>query len=116
MWFAFLGGAVAWALHLAASWGITETTCLSGHVRIGDMPLTHAVAIATAVPLAVTVLAFVAALWMWRKTGPDQLDDSKPSAGRAHLVAAVGIWTNALFIAIIVFDGIALQVFPSCLS
>ncbi len=116
MWFAFLGGAIAWALHLGSAWGITETTCLSGHSRIGSIPLPVVITLATTLPLLVALLSLAAAWVMWRRTGPDRVDDSTPSGGRAHLLAGVGLAANVLFIAIIVFDGVALMVFPSCRS
>lgn len=114
MWFAFLGGAVAWALHLGVVWSITEVTCSSGHYRIAGYDLPTVVAVATVAPLAVTVLAVVASTVMWRRTRPQKVDTDSPQGGRAHLLAGVGLAANLLFAAIIVFDGVALMVFPSC--
>lgn len=113
MWFAFIGGAVSWAVHLGASWGITETTCLSGHSTIDGWPLKSVVTLSTVIPGAVCFAALAAAWWMRRKTG--SLDRSTERAGRAYLVAGVALWSNILFFAIIVFDAIALLVFPPCL-
>lgn len=114
MWFAAIGGAVAWAVHLGSSWGMTETVCLGGHSTVGELPLKIAVALSTLIPLAVCLTSLGAAWWMRRHTGPSHLDISTERAGRAHLVAGIGLWANFLFAAIIVFDGVALLVFSPC--
>ncbi|OBB35707.1 hypothetical protein [Mycobacterium sp. 852002-51961_SCH5331710] len=113
MWFAAIGGAAAWAVHLASSWGLTETSCLSGHSTILGHTLKSVVTLTTVIPGLVCLAALLAAWWMRRETR--RLDNSTDRAGRAYLVAGVALWSNMLFLAIIVFDGIALLVFPSCL-
>lgn len=114
MWFAAIGGAVAWALHLFVAWGVTETACLSGRSAIGTVPVKVVVALATAIPLIVCLGSLTAAWWMRRQTRPGLVDVDSERGGRAYLVAGVGVWANLLFIAIIVFDGVALLVFPTC--
>lgn len=113
MWFAAIGGAAAWALHLAASWGVTETACLGGHSSVLGYPLKLTVTLTTLIPGLACLAALLAAWWMRRQTS--RLDTKTERAGRAYLVAGVALWSNVLFLAIIVFDGIALLVFPSCL-
>lgn len=106
-WFAALGGAIAWILQLGIAWAVTETTCLSGHDRINGIPLTWFIAVAIAVPGVFAAVAAVIAWRGWRTSDP---------GGRVHLVTGVGLFANLLFLAIIVFDGAALLVFPSCLT
>ncbi|MFC4859378.1 hypothetical protein [Actinophytocola glycyrrhizae] len=119
LWFAVLGGAVAWAVHLFFAWGVVEVTCLAGHQQIGGVPLEVVTAIAVIVPGLVTVAALLVSVLAYRRvrdTGDggdgDELDRTRFS--RTKLLAVVGLWANLLFVAIIAFDGIALVVFSSC--
>jgi hypothetical protein len=114
LWFGAIGGAVAWAIHLAAAWGITETTCLAGHASIEDIPLRQVVTLAVVIPGAVAIAALAISFRVWRQTAPDRTPDGR-RVGRARLLARVGFAANLLFVAIIVFDGVALMVFPPCL-
>lgn len=118
LWFATLGGAVAWSLHLVAAWGADELVCASGHSDVAGTPLTVVLTLAIAVPAAVT-LAALAVAWLARrrisqahqKTPPD---GRERRLARADLMAVVGLWANSLFLAIIALGGAALLVFPPC--
>lgn len=114
LWFGTIGGAVAWAIHLGAAWGITETTCLGGHASIEDVPLRKIVTFAVVIPGLIALAALAVSFRTWRQTSSDRTHDDRP-VGRARLLAGVGFAANLLFVAIIVFDGIALMVFPPCL-
>lgn len=111
-WFATIGGAVAWALHLFVVWGVTETTCLAGRTEIAGIALSRFVLAGTAVPLLVCLASAAAAWWIWRRTDPRR-SNGRDSA-RVHLMAGVGLAANILFAAIVIFDGIALVVMPVC--
>ncbi|MCW3844769.1 hypothetical protein ONA70_32290 [Micromonospora yasonensis] len=115
LWYAVLGGAVAWAVHLFAAWGVDELTCASGRERIGALPLQAVVAIAVVLPALATVGALLAAALVWRRTAhpPEGLDEHP--VRRSRLLAVVAIWSNLLFLAIIVLGGAALLVLPPCL-
>ena len=115
LWFGAIGGAIAWAIHLAAAWGITETTCLAGHASIESMPLRAVVALAVVGPGAIALAALAVSFRTFRQTSPDRTHDGR-RLGRARLLAGVGFAANLLFVAIIVFDGVALMVFPPCLT
>jgi hypothetical protein len=114
MWFAAIGGAVAWAVHLFVAWGVTETACLAGHSAIAGFPVKAVVAAATVIPLLVCLSSLGAAWWMRHQTSPHRLDGDTERGGRARLLSGVGLWANLLFTAVIVFDGVALLVFPTC--
>jgi hypothetical protein len=117
LWFATLGGFLAWTVHLFAAWSMVEVTCLSGHEDISGVPLSVATMIAVLVPAAVTLAALAVAVTAWRRVRrePDSADDVGPNRlSRTRLLATVGLWSNLLFFAIIAFDGIAVVVFPSC--
>ncbi|GGM58435.1 hypothetical protein GCM10011608_49280 [Micromonospora sonchi] len=112
-WYAVLGGAVAWAVHLLAGWGVDELTCASGSDHIGGVPLRAAVGAAVALPALATVGALLAAVLLWRRTHlPSEGEDR--SVGRGRLLAVVGVWSNLLFLTIIVLGGVALLVLPPC--
>jgi hypothetical protein len=115
LWYAVLGGAVAWAVHLLAGWGVDELTCASGRERIGALPLRAVIAVAVVLPALATVGALLAAALVWRRTArpPDGLEERR--VGRSRLLAVVAIWSNLLFLIIIVLGGVALLVFPPCL-
>jgi hypothetical protein len=115
-WFATLGGAIAWILHLGFAWGVTETTCLSGHSRINGIPFTNFIAFAVVIPAVVALAASVTAWRAKRNTNPHGEARENRRLGRAHLVVGIGLYANVLFLAIIVFDGVALLVFPSCVT
>ncbi|MEU0151328.1 hypothetical protein [Micromonospora fulviviridis] len=115
LWYAVLGGAVAWAVHLLAGWGVNELACAGGRERIGAVPLRTVIAVAVVLPALATVGALLAAALVWRRTAhpPDGMDE-RP-VGRSRMLAVVAIWSNLLFLTIIVLGGVALLVFPPCL-
>ncbi|MFD0787379.1 hypothetical protein ACFQZ8_26045, partial [Micromonospora azadirachtae] len=55
LWYAVLGGALAWAIHLMLAWGIDELTCAGGSDHVGVVPLRVVVALAVVVPALATV-------------------------------------------------------------
>lgn len=119
MWFAVLGGAVAWAAHEIAAWSTNELVCASGHEDVSGTPLRLVLGLMVVIPLAVAVASLATAgLALLRvnrarsATGAD--DPARRSLSRTSLMAAVGLGGNALFVAIIVFDGIGVLVFPPC--
>jgi hypothetical protein len=116
LWYAVLGGAVAWAVHLLAGWGVDELTCASGSERIGAVPLRTVLGAAVVLPALATVGALLASTLLWRRTAhsPPPPDGAERSVGRSRLLAVVGIWSNLLFLTIIVLGGVALLVLPPC--
>lgn len=115
LWFATLGGAVAWSVHLLLAWGIDELACASGHRDIAGVPLAKVLAAVVIVPAAVAVAAIGVAWVAWRRLSRTTAEeDGNRSLGRARMMAVIGLSANLLFFAIIVFGGAALMVFPPC--
>ncbi|MFC0506458.1 hypothetical protein [Micromonospora costi] len=115
LWYAVLGGAIAWAVHLFVAWGVDELTCAGGSDRIGAVPLRLVVALAVVLPALATAGALLAAAFAWRRTARTRPDGIAEGAlGRTRLLALVGLWSNVLFLTIIVLGGVALLVFPPC--
>jgi hypothetical protein len=113
-WFATLGGAILWAVHSIAVWGLNELTCAAGREQLAGFPLAGAIGLATAIPGLGTAAALAASWLVWRRTRPDLPAGGERPISRAHLLAFVGLWLNLLALAIIVLDGVAALVFPPC--
>ncbi|MFI6231230.1 hypothetical protein ACIBCR_28435 [Micromonospora echinospora] len=114
-WYAVLGGAVAWAVHLLAGWGVEELTCANGNDRVGTVPLRTVIGAAVVLPALATVGALLASALVWRRTtrAPAPAGGDR-SLERSRMLAVVGIWSNLLFLAIIALGGLALLVLPPC--
>ncbi|MFC0531703.1 hypothetical protein [Phytohabitans kaempferiae] len=118
MWYAVLGGAVAWSTHLILAWGVTELACAGGHNDVAGVPLRTFVAGAVVLPGLATAAALAVAWPAWRRAvaatraATDESDRTR--AQRAAMMALIGLGADALFLAIIIAGGAALLVFPSC--
>jgi hypothetical protein len=114
LWFAALGGAVAWAVHLTGAWATEELACGSGHRSVSGTSLVLVLALMSAVPGAVALAALGVSWRAWRQTSRCRAEDGGRRIDRAHLLAVVGMSANLLFVAIIAFDAVALAVVPPC--
>ena len=118
-WFAVLGGAVSWSLFTVVAWLLNEIVCSPGAGSTASallgVPFTAAAAVLTAAFAAVAVLAGLAA---WRLLGQARAAGGRlgePRGGRLHFMAAVGLGSNLLHLAIILYFGAAVAVFGPCL-
>jgi hypothetical protein len=115
LWFAVLGGAVAWAVHLILAWGIDESACARGESHALGLPLRGVLTLSVVLPGLVALAALGAAVLAWRR-----LRGAAPEAGRrvqrANFMAVFAVWADLVFLAIIVFGGIAVAVLPACRS
>jgi hypothetical protein len=115
LWYGVLGGAVAWAVHVLAAWGLDELACAAGSERVSAVPLVQAVGLAVVIPALVTVGSLLVAALVWRRTARAQRAGAQDRAfGRSRMLAVVGVWANLLFLTIIVLGGIAVLVLPPC--
>jgi hypothetical protein len=119
MWFAVLGGFLAWAIHEVAAWGTDELVCASGHESVSGTPLHLVLGLMVVIPLAVAVASLVTAWLAWHRISRAQRDgvgdsEERRRLSRASLMAVVGLGADVLFVAIIVFGGIGLLVLPPC--
>lgn len=121
MWFAALGGALAWTVHLLAAWSIAELTCAAGNRQVSGVPLETVLALTVVIPAAVALVAWLVSCRAWRRVSARAgensaraAEDDAPRWERAQLVAMVGLWSNPLFLAIIVAGGASILVFAPC--
>lgn len=113
VWFAVLGGPLAWAVHLLVAWLLVELACAQGRDHLAGMPLRLVVAMATVVPGAVALLAWLAAGAALRAApDPDVADDRR--LARMVFMARVGAWLDLLSLMMIVFGAAAVATFAPC--
>src|SRR4051812_44720918 len=109
VWFAVLGGAVAWAVHEVAGWLLTELPCVRGHQEVLGLGLRSVTAVTTVVPGLVALTALVLALLGGRSLR-DAGDDRRTT--RARFMLRLGAWLAALAVMMIVLGGIAVAALP----
>ena len=128
LWFAVLGGAAAWTLHLLFSWGLEEIACSPASTSADVLGVSQAVWIGaiTLVLASVTVAAGLLAYRFWRQAGaadPNERiepagSDPEPEeavrGGRVGFMALFGLAADALFLLIIVYGGVSLLLLRPC--
>jgi hypothetical protein len=119
-WFAFLGGAAAWVLHLVVVYAIVEISC--GSTRLATtvlgIPARDVFGFAATLVAALTALAaaFVAFGTFPRGVQADPVDDTgaPEPLGRQRFMAYVGIVMNGLFLIAILGGGLPFLYFRTC--
>ena len=128
LWFAVLGGAVAWSAHLLLGWGLEEIACspVSAGPDVLGVSLSLWIGVLTGVLAAVTVAAGLLAYRFWRQAGAADPDtriepagaEPEPQelirGGRAGFMALFGLAANALFLLIILYGGVSLLLLRPC--
>ena len=125
MWFAVLGGVVAWSLQILVTWSVMEVTCITPIStdlvdQHGGSPSAAAwtVAIAgMAVPWVVAVLAFLTGLWVHRRLRSYQDEEPSPdvlAGSRTSFLIVLGHFLNLLSVAIITASAVALWGLEPC--
>lgn len=107
VWYAFLGGALGWTLHLMGAYALSEGFCRSGlHASsfLGIGLMLWGLGLITLLALALAI----SALWLSRRHQLTSLASLRAESGDIHLfMARSSLLSNALFILIIV-----MQAFP----
>jgi hypothetical protein len=114
LWFAVLGGVLAWAVHLFAAWSVDELACASGHQDLAGFPISAAVGVSVAVPAVVAVAALAASWLALRRTGRVRSAQADRAVGRSYLLAVIGVFLNLFSVTSIVLGGVAVLVLPVC--
>lgn len=111
LWTGVWGGAVAWFVHLAASYAIAEFGCVAGWDRfrlLGLGAVTWGILAATALTLAATAWAGWLAWRCYRAT--DGAEEQEASRG----LAGIGLILNALFAFSILFETVPIFFLADC--
>jgi hypothetical protein len=111
LWFGFLGPPVIWAVRFMVAYALVPGACSAGGLL--------ALNVVTLVALAGTVLAGVVAARSWGRAGPEpgvEGDPDHTAWRRARFMAMAGIFTSALFTAVIVAEGLANVLVDPCLG
>lgn len=111
LWFAFLGPPIIWAMRFTVAYALVPTVCSAAGLL--------ALNVITLVALGGTVLAGVVAAHSWRRTrGEHGAQGYRSETGwrRARFMALAGIFTSALFTAVIVAEGLANVLVDPCLG
>jgi hypothetical protein len=121
VWFAVLGGSIAWAVQFIVNLMLGFAQCNAPPGR-WSLPL-HDLEIAiSAAAIAVGVLAEVVAGWLYLRTARlDHVAEEEregegtgPPIGRINFLAMVGLTVNFLSLAIVVMTGIGAPLLPTC--
>ncbi len=119
VWFAVLGGTVAWLVHLFVAWLVMELTCLGppqdGRLNQGGTPepwATWVVWASTIGPWLVALAALLVGVVLrsrLRRTDADVL-----AGGRTSFLLLVGLILDAMTLAAITGGAVALLVLEPC--
>lgn len=121
VWFAVLGGGLAWAVQFVVNLSFTWAQCNAPAGR-WHLPV-HGWQIAlSAIAVAVTLAATATSAWLYLRTfNLDHIaeaerrgEGSAPPTGRINFLATVGLTVNFLALAIIVMTGIGAPLLPVC--
>jgi hypothetical protein len=109
VWYGVLGAPSAWVLQHLAGFGLAETACSVG--GLPGLSLDAWTTVITAICLAVAAGGGIASVAAFRATR-DKGD--APPAGRVHFLAILGMAITPLFMAIMVFSGVGVDVLAEC--
>jgi hypothetical protein len=107
LWFALLGGGVAWAVHLGGAWAISEFGCVAGIQRsllLGVSVVAWAIVAVSVMAFAVAVAATVVG---WRRENRLELRDPADRVdGSAMYMCRAGWITSGIFAFIILVQSV----------
>ncbi|HET8561714.1 MAG TPA: hypothetical protein VFL69_14420 [Marmoricola sp.] len=118
LWFAVIGGVVAWFVQLTVSWLVMELSCLGPtkggmYQQAGDSQTARvAVYAATAVPWLVTLGALLTCLVLLARLR--RLDADLLAGDRTRLMLVIGLFLDAMTLAIITAGGVGLAFVEAC--
>jgi Na+/phosphate symporter len=116
LWFSFLGGGVAWLLHLTSAWAISEFGCFGGLYRWTWLDLTAIawlIILATIITSSIAVAATCVGYRTVRRVATDSV--AVDPSGTASFLAYSGLITSGFFVFVILVESVPLLFFrKSC--
>jgi nicotinamide riboside transporter PnuC len=107
LWFALLGGPIAWTAHLLLSYPLVPVVCATG----GEL-LLHAITLVTAV---VSLAAAIVGWWSWRKARAAQPGATQDRlVRRTNFMGRAGALTSGLFFLVIIAEGLPVLLQNPC--
>ena len=110
LWFAVLGGPLAYAVQMGAGYWLAEAQCSPTGGMWGISLGTWGLVVG-AVAAAVALAAGLTALWLFRGAGDYK---GTPPPGRIAFLAIVGMTVSALFGALILMSAAGILTFQVC--
>jgi hypothetical protein len=96
IWFAFLGGPLAWTAHFLATYGLVYVACATGFPFLLYLP--------TLVAVPVVIASAIAARRLWQRPLLDA-GTSWRTETRTRFFGLAGMVMNAIFLLAILFQG-----------
>lgn len=119
-WFAFLGGAGAWVLHLVIAYAISEIACRSDRLAgtaLG-MPLSDVFGLTVTLLAGLTAIGAGAVAYAYVAADPriDPIDETGAleSVGRRRFMGYVGLLMNGVFLLAILAGGLPFLYLRAC--
>jgi hypothetical protein len=121
VWFAVLGGALAWVVQFVANLALTWAQCNAPAGR-WHVPVRTLSIVFSAVAVVVGVISIAVALWLYLytyqfkhiPTAERRGEGSPPPTGRINFLSVVGLTVNFLSLAIMIMTGIGAPLLSIC--
>jgi hypothetical protein len=121
VWFAVLGGALAWVVQFVANLALTWAQCNAPAGR-WHVPVRSISIALSAAAVAVGVASMAVSLWLYLYTyqfkhvvqAERRGEGSPPPTGRVNFLAVVGLTVNFLALAIVIMTGIGAPLLSVC--
>jgi hypothetical protein len=122
VWFAVLGGAIAWVVQFVANLSLTWAQCNAPAGRGFHVPVHVASVVISAVAIAIGATAMGVSLWLYLYTyqfkhvviAERRGEGSGPPTGRINFLSVVGLTVNFLALAIMIMTGIGAPLLSVC--
>lgn len=111
LWFGFLGGALAWLLHLVGAWLISEFGCVLAARNAADASISVTAIVLLILSVAMASVAVAATVVGRRASERLRGDDPGDGDRVGHFLAHGGAVMSGLFVFIIVVESIPIFYF-----
>ena len=121
VWFAVLGGGIAWVVQFAANLTLTWAQCNAPPGRF-HVPVHGISIVISAVAIAIGVVSMLVSLWLYLYTyqfkhiavAERRGEGTAPPTGRINFLSVVGLTVNFLALSIKILTGIGAPLLQVC--